>query len=223
MCDESNPSSNDRLNDQLKDEDQQLAIERVERLLHTYTEGTMLVDALPYDQFYMIDPRTGALVMCIEEDMLAGQDIVLVVPQDLFRAPLRLSIELSTSIEEEACDRYLAYHQNQHNPIWAHGFINFAKLDSGEVLNQQEVQLPNEFISDHSGLCRKLNNDRKALREVCKLLSKTDIEEPTAVGIDPLGFDVRGPFGVVRVEFPARVTDARQAEEVLAALLGGVS
>ena len=151
----------------------------------------------------MIDPHTGSLVLTIEEDMLEGEDVVFVLPEDTFDAPIRISLDLTTSIDEEACDRFLAYHLHQPRSVWVHGKINFAKLESGEVISQEELEIPNGLMREHSGLCRKLNNDRKALRMVCRLLAKADIEEPTAVGIDLIGFDVRGSFGVVRVEFPS--------------------
>ncbi len=200
----------------------QLAVQRAHRLLRQHTSGTLLLDGLPYSMLYMIDPRTGSLVMSIEEEMTNTDDAVLVIPEDTFDAPMRISIELDTRIEEEACDRFLAYHLHEPASRWAHGRINFAKLESGDVVDQDELEKPNPLINEHSGLCKKLNLDRKALSLVCKLLSKADLPEPTAVGIDPIGFDVRGQFGVVRVEFPSPVEDARQAEDVLAALFGSV-
>ena len=206
----------------MNDEDQQLAVARADRLLRGHTQGTLLLDARPYDVLYMTDPRTGALVLSIEETMLESEDVVLVIPEDRYDAPMRMGLDLTTAIEEEACDRFMAYHLCQPSPIWAHGQINFAKLESGDVVSQEEIQCPNALIGELAGLCKKLNSDRKALAMVCKLLAKTDIVEPTAVGIDPIGFDVRGQFGVVRVEFPSPVENARQAEDVLAALFGSV-
>ena len=204
-------------------EEHQYAIERASRLIRGHAAGTLLVDSRPHKTLYMIDPHTGSLVLTIEDEMLDGEDIVLVLPEDTFDAPIRVSLDLTTTIGEEACDRFLAYHLHQPRSVWVHGQINFAKLESGEVISKEELEIPNGLMNEHSGLCRKLNIDRKALREVCKLLAKADIEEPTAVGIDLIGFDVRGPFGVVRVEFPSPVMNATQAEDVLAALFGGVS
>ncbi|MGV6813882.1 MAG: DUF2470 domain-containing protein [Phycisphaerales bacterium] len=200
----------------------QLALERAHRLLRGHTSGTLLLDGLPYSMLYMVDPRTGSLVLSIENEMANAQDAVLVVPEDTFDAPMRVSIELDPTIQEEACDRFLAYHLHEPGNLWAHARLNFAKLEAGEVLSGEELEIPNPLVDDLPGLCKKLNSDRSALAMVCRLLSKADIPEPTAVGIDPIGFDVRGSFGVVRVEFPSPVGDAKQAEDVLGALLGGV-
>lgn len=204
-------------------DDQRLAVERAHRILRAHTTGTLLIDSLPYDMTYIIDPHTGSLVLTLEEDMLEGDDIVLVVPEDRFDAPMRLSIDLSTYINEEPCDRFIAYHLNQPSPIWARGQINFAKLECGAVVGNDELGVPNPLIQSLSSLCKKLNNDRKALHDVCLLLTKADIEDPIAVGVDPIGFDVRSRFGIVRVEFPGSVENATQAEDVIAALIGGVS
>jgi uncharacterized protein DUF2470 len=204
--------------------DHQDAIERATRLLKGHTKGTLLADSTPYDSVrYLVDPRTGSLVLSIEEAILDADDVVLVIPEDRFDAPMRVSLDLSTTIEEEACDRFLAYHLHQPSSIWALGRINFAKLESGEVVGTDELEIPNPLIDALAGLCKKLNTDRKALGEVCKLLTKAKVDEPLAVGIDPIGMDVRTKFGVLRVEFPSPVEDATQAEDVIAALYGGVS
>lgn len=207
----------------MNNDDHQLAIDRAFRLLRGHTTGTLLADSTPYDALYIVDPFTGSLVLTVEESMLDADDVVLVLPEDRFDAPIRVSLDLSTSIDEEPCDRFLAYHLHQPSSIWARGAINFAKLESGEVVSDEELQIPNELIKVLPSLCKKLNIDRRALADICTLLTKASIEEPTAVGVDPIGFDVRGLFGVLRVEFPSPVRGASEAEDVLAALLGGVS
>lgn len=199
------------------------AIVRALRLLRGHTRSTLLVDSTPYEEMlYIIDPRSGSLILSVDHELLEGTDIVLVIPQDTFDAPMRVSLELSTQIDEEPCDRFMAYHTRQPGAVYVRGKINFAKIDSGEVISQSELETPNPLINELSGLCKKLNNDRKALREVCKLLTRIEIDEPVAVGVDDLGFDVRARFGVVRVELPSRVDTGTQAEDVIAALIGGV-
>lgn len=203
--------------------DHQHAVVRASRLLRGHTSGTLLVDSTPYEEMlYIIDPRSGSLVLSVDHELLDGTDTVLVIPQDTFEAPLRVSLELLQQIDEEPCDRFMAYHTRQPGAVYVHGKINFAKIDSGEVISQGELETPNPLINELSGLCKKLNSDRKALREVCKLLTRIDIEDPIAVGVDHLGFDVRARFGVVRVELPSRVETGTQAEDVIAALIGGV-
>ena len=129
----------------------QLALDRAHRLLRGHTSGTLLLDGLPYSMLYLVDPRTGSLVMSIENEMVNAQDAVLVVPEDTFDAPLRVSIELDPTIQEEACDRFLAYHLHEPGSTWARGRINFAKLESGEVLSGDELETPNPLVDDLPG------------------------------------------------------------------------
>lgn len=191
-------------------------------LLRGHSTGTLLVDGTPTEALYLVDPRAGSLILSIEPDMLNGDDIVLVIPEDRFDAPLRASLMLQEETEGEATDRFMAYHTRQPLPGWARGRLSFVKLETGAVVAQEELEIPNPLIDALPGLCKKLNSDRKALREVCKLLARVDIEEPLAVGIDDLGFDVRARFGVVRVTLPSRMRTGQEAEDVVAALLRGV-
>jgi len=192
-------------------------------LLRGHSTGTLLVDGTATPVLYIVDPRAGSLILSVEREMTEGDDTVLVIPEDSFEAPMRASLELGEEPEGEATDRYMAYHTRQPMPMWARGAISFVKVDSGSVVGQEEIEAPNPLVDALPGLCKKLNSDQRALREVCKLLAKADIDEPVAVGIDDLGFDVRARFGVVRVELPAPVRSAEEAEDVIAALYGGVS
>lgn len=196
---------------------------RARTLLRSHTTGTLLCDGTPYETRYIIDPVDGALMMCSESEMFEAQDCVLVIPEDRFNAPIRVTLSLQEEPESGSSDRYLAYHRKQDRPRWARGRIAFAKIDSGGVADGEALMIPNPLNASISSLCKRLNSDPRALREVCLLLSKAKIEQPVAVGVDEEGCDVRAEFGVVRVQWPAPVPDANACEEVIASLLGGVS
>jgi len=193
------------------------------KLLCSCTSATLLVDSVPYDIRYIVDPRTGSLVLCASREMLQGDDVVCVIPEDRFDAPMRMSIELSEDISEEASDRFLAYHLHQDRPLSISGRINFAKLSSGAVIDQADIEHPNPLVDGIPALCRSLNRDRSMLASVCRLMTNATVEDPLAVGVDEYGFDARTPFGVLRVEFPAPVADTDECAHVIAALLDGVS
>lgn len=195
---------------------------RARMLLRSYTTGTLLSDGTPTPVLYIIDPSDGALIMCVEQESFDADDIVLVVPEDRFDAPMRVTMMLDEEPESHASDRYLAYHTRQDRARWARGRIGFAKIDSGGVADGEALMKPNPLNSSIGTLCKRLNSDRKALREVCKLLAHVSIEQPTAVGVDDEGFDVRAEFGVVRVQWPAPVDDEATCELVIASLFGGV-
>jgi hypothetical protein len=196
---------------------------RARTLLRSHTTGTLLCDGTPTPVLYIIDPNDGALIMCVDQDMLDTDDCVLVIPEDRFDAPMRVNLTLIEEPESHSSDRYLAYHARQDRGVWTRGKIGFAKIDSGGVADGDALMTPNPFHAELSHLCKRLNADTNALRELCSLLAHARIEYPTAVGVDEEGFDARAEFGVVRVQWPAPVSDASACENVIASLLGGVA
>lgn len=202
---------------------EQETLARARTLLRSHTTGTLLFDGTPTTVLYIIDPGDGALVLCVERESLDADDIVLVVPEDRFDAPMRVTMMLDEEPESHASDRYLAYHTRQDRAHWARGRIGFAKIDSGGVADGESLMVPNPLHASIGSLCKRLNSDSNALREVCKLLAHVTIESPTAVGVDDEGFDVRAEFGVVRVQWPAPVSDETVCEQVIASLYEGVS
>lgn len=202
--------------------DEQETLVRARMLLRSHTTGTLLCDGTPTPVLYIIDPRNGELVLCVDFEMLQADDVVLVIPEDRFDAPMRVTMMLDEEPESHASDRYLAYHSHQDRARWARGTIGFAKIDLGGVVDGETLMQPNPLLDSIGMLCKRLNSDAKALREVCKLLAHVTIEHPTAVGIDDEGFDVRAEFGVVRVQWPAPVDSEQTCEQVIASLFGGV-
>jgi len=192
-------------------------------LLRSSTTGTLICDSLPTPVEYLLDPAGRGLILCAQHAMLDAEDCVLAVPEDRFDCPMRVSLNLSEEPEGIITDRYFAYHLSQNRPLWARGSIGFAKLDSGEVVDGSLLMEPNPLSANIPRLCRLLNSDPHALGEVCLLLTHARISSPVAVGVDDLGCDVRGEFGVLRVPWPSPVHDADTCEQVIAALIGGVS
>jgi len=205
------------------EQDTEQTLVRARTLLRSHTNGTLLCDGTPSEVLYLIDPNDGALMLCVEQDMLDADDCVLVVPEDRFDVPIRITLTLREEPESGSSDRYLAYHQRQDRSRWARGQIAFAKLDSGGVADGDALMSPNPLKTSISALCKRLNSDPKALREVSRLLSGVLIENPVAVGVDDEGCDIRAEFGVVRIQWPGAVSDAVQCENVIASLFGGVS
>lgn len=196
-------------------------LRRARSLLRSHTTGTLLCDGTPTPVRYIVDPSSGGLVLCVEQDMLGADDCVLAVPEDSFSCPMRVNISVEEMAESISSDRYIAYHLRQDRPVWARGTISFAKIDSGGVADGEALMTPNPLLDAIPQLCKRLNADRKALREVCRLLTKADIENPIAVGVDEEGSDIRAEFGVVRMSWPGPVEDADECERVIASLIGG--
>lgn len=196
-------------------------LKRARSLLRAHTTGTLLCDGIPTPIAYIIDPSTGGLILCAEHEMFEADDCVLAIPEDSFSCPMRVNLMIEEMPESIASDRYIAYHLRQDRPVWARGQISFAKIDSGGVADGEQLMTPNPLLDALPHLCKRLNADRKALREVCKLLTRAEIENPIAVGVDEEGSDIRAEFGVVRMNWPGPVEDADECERVIASLVGG--
>ncbi len=201
------------------DTDKTLA--RARTLLRSHSVGTLLCDGTPTPVRYIIDPERGSLVMCGSHEMLDADDCVLAVPEDRFDCPMRVTLMLSVMPESIASDRFLAYHQRQERPVWLRADIGFAKIDSGGVVDGEALMRPNPLCDAIGRLCKRLNSDQGALREVCRLLTSVSIEHPVAVGVDDEGFDIRAEFGVVRVPWPGPVHDEGECARVIDSLIGG--
>jgi hypothetical protein len=196
-------------------------LKRARSLLRAHTTGTLLCDGTPTPVSYIIDPSSGELVLCLEHDMLMAEDCVLAIPEDSFSCPIRVNLSMREMPESIVSDRYMAYHMRQERPVWARGSISFAKIDSGGVADGEALMAPNPLLGAIPHLCKRLNADRQALSELCKLLTRATIENPIAVGVDEEGSDLRAEFGVVRMNWPGPVEDADECERVIASLIGG--
>jgi len=195
------------------------SLDRARHLIRALHEATLLYDQTPMETRFMVDPRSGDLIVAIEDDALAADDIVLACPRDAFDTPIRISITLSDTVDEEQRDRYTTYLLPPTPPLLAIGSVSFVKLDSGEVFEPEELALANPLVGDLGALCRRLNADRAALAALCRTLAGADFEDPLAVGVDDRGIDVRASHGVARLELPAPVADTDEAQRVLDALL----
>jgi len=194
-------------------------IARARRLVRSHHEATLLCDGVAHETRCLIDPGSGDLIVTVQEDALDADDASLAMPRDSFDTPVRLSVELLGDTSEEQRDRFVAYHLPSVAPRYALACVSFAKLDSGEVLERDQLALSNPLSHAVGALCRVLNEDRSRLSALCAALSGTEISDPLAVGVDDTGIDIRATHGIVRLELPAAVVDAEEARRVLAALL----
>ena len=56
---------------------------------------------------------------------------------------------------------------------------------------------------------------RDELRMLCFHFAGVKVEEPTLVGVDPFGLDIRGYLRVVRIEAPRLMNDSTTAEATI--------
>lgn len=173
----------------------------------------------PYETRCMIDPRSGGFLIAVVKDAFEANDVVLACPKDSFDTKIRVSIELSEDVSEEQSDRYTAYHLPATKPLLALGTLSYAKLDSGEVVTNDQCPLANPLVSVMGSLCRTLNADRSKLSSLCTMLTGIAHDSPLAVGVDDTGIDIRVSHGLVRLVLPTPITDPDAAPGIIGSLL----
>ncbi|MEQ8770747.1 MAG: hypothetical protein RIB60_09605 [Phycisphaerales bacterium] len=187
--------------------------------LHGHSAGTLLVDGSPREVKYVIDPADGSVITVLDPRDTEGDEYLLCLPDDSFETLLRALVEPTPLGDDGAwADRHGAYHGPTQLTSWVRLKIAHAKLASGPVVDGDELVAPNAFASEQTRLCAALNEDPERLRRICERSAGVSIEDPIAVGVDPLGADVRARFGVVRVAFEAPATDAEAALRTLESL-----
>ena len=178
--------------------------------LPTNTTATLKFGEHTRDVSYVICP-TGELVIPAMVAMLQPCDIIMFVP-DYSEHCMEIHVSLrqfvATGQKGLLADRWNVYHGDSPDVQWALVDIDAARFHElfidGEGLCRE-----NELAEVEPSICRELNeNCMDAVRSVC--LSKTNVEvtEPVVVGVDPLGIDVRAPFGIVRVPAGSSLTSA---------------
>lgn len=164
----------------------------------------------------------GRLVAPVMVAMIECFDTVLALPDD---NPESLHVQVALEPFDEhgphgrVADRWRAYHGEPPDVRWAFLDIDAARLD-GLFIDGLALRQPNALAADEPALCKAFNARRDDVRRVCERRLGKRIEEPVVVGVDPLGFDVRGTFDVFRLEVDEPMTDAtsvRRAFDAMAA------
>ena len=113
------------------------------------------------------------------------------------------------------CDRWRIYHGEPEDVRWARISIDAAKFD-GRMFDGLALMQPNALAEAEPRICRKVNAEmRELLRKACLAVAEVEIEDPRLVGVDPLGFDVRGRFEIVRLDADPEIADEPDAYAAL--------
>jgi hypothetical protein len=165
----------------------------------------------------------GALVAPVMVAMLRSFDTALFLPdegEDAMHMQVTLE-EIQDRGEHAAlCDRWRIYHGEPDDVRWARISIDAAKF-RGLMFDGLALMRPNTLADIESKICRRVNAEmREALKSAVAAVVGLEVEDPRLVGVDPLGFDVRGRFDVVRLPADPLISggdDAVDALEELAA------
>ena len=156
----------------------------------------------------------GALVAPVMVAMLRALDVVVFLPEE-DDAAMQLQVTLE-EIEDKGehaalCDRWRIYHGEPEDVRWARISIDAAKFD-GRMFDGLALMEPNALAEAEPRICRKVNAEmRGLLKQACLRVAEVEIEDPRLVGVDPLGFDIRGRFDVVRLDADPEIVDESDA------------
>ena len=160
----------------------------------------------------------GALVAPVMVAMLRAFDVVIFLPEEGDEA-----MQLQVTLEEiqdagdfaSLCDRWRIYHGEPEDVRWARISIDAAKFD-GRMFDGLALMQPNALAEAEPRVCRKVNAEmRELLRKACLAVAEVEIEDPRLVGVDPLGFDVRGRYEIVRLDANPEIADESDAYAAL--------
>lgn len=120
---------------------------------------------------------------------------------------------------EEAVDRWSAYHgQPPSGSVWISARvlgIKDAANPGDAVIDEAALTVANPLGRSEFAIIRAANADRGRLARAVRAITGATVPDAVCVGADDLGIDIRAPFGIVRIEFPAAAADAASAESML--------
>lgn len=195
------------------------ALKRALRLLADNREGKVAFEEHVVPMRFIRTPRSGHVLASVPVALLMADEIVLYVPDESDDA-LQLLLTAEQVDESAMTDRYNAYFPEPDHVRWAEMYIDAGRLDE-YVFDGEALMTPNPLASCEIDLLKALNADREALRAATALCASREVTEPVAVGVDPLGADIRARFGIVRLPFEAESSDESSARAQIESLLKG--
>jgi hypothetical protein len=190
--------------------------------LRAHREGVLIADGTAHTIRFIIDSATGLLVFPATPATADAFELVLFIPREDPDGEPELQLLLSPSRvdpdRDQACDRWRAYHGEPRLTRWLACAIESARF-VGAVVESGPLTGPNPLHAAETALCRILNADSNRLAALCQTQAGVAPREPTAVGVDDTGIDVRARFGIIRIGFPQPQQSAAEAETLIRSLL----
>jgi hypothetical protein len=203
------------------------AIHEACNYLHAHLTGVMGFDG-EYVPIKLVIAPDGALVAPVMVAMLRSFDVTLFLP-DEGDDSMHMQVTLEEFSEKgdrdgvpngTLCDRWRIYHGEPEDVRWARISIDAARF-RGRMFDGLALMAPNPLAGAEAAICRRVNSEfREALRSAAAANAGLEIEDPRLVGVDPLGFDVRGRFDVVRIPVDPPISDDEDAIAALEDLSG---
>ena len=192
------------------------------RYLHAHLTGLIGFDG-EFVPIKLVIAPDGALIAPVMVAMLRSFDVALFLPdeaEDSMHMQVTLE-EISEKGERDGvpsgalCDRWRIYHGEPEDVRWARITIDAARF-RGLMFDGIALMRPNPLADVEAKLCRRINAEmRETLKAAVATVADLEVEDPRLVGVDPLGFDVRGRFDVVRLPADPPIADGDDAVDAL--------
>lgn len=189
------------------------------RDLFAHRQGVLIVNEVIHPVRFIIDGRAGRIITPAPRSVIDHEEGTFFVP-DEGEGCVQLHVRIASAdpaADGEAFDRWQAYHLRAAAPLWVQ--LRPMGLRHGQtVLDEGEFDLRNPLAADEPKLCKAANADRPS---VVRALAKLGVDEPepTVVGVDFIGLDVRCRIGIVRIAFASFVLTADAARFELERLM----
>lgn len=104
-------------------------------------------------------------------------------------------------------DRWNVYHGDSPDVQWALVDIDAARFHE-MFIDGEGLCRENPLAEFENSICKQINENTEYIRGLCLSKTNVDVTDPVVVGVDPLGIDVRAPFGIVRIIADSAFTSA---------------
>jgi hypothetical protein len=199
------------------DSAEEAALKRALRLIADNREGKVAFEEHVVPMTFIRAPKSGHLLASVPVALLMADEIVLYVPDETDDA-LQLLLTAEQVEESSLTDRHAAYFPEPDHVRWAELYIDAGRLNE-YVFDGDALMTPNPLAPCEVSLIKALNADRDALRAATAARANREVTEPVAVGVDPLGADIRARFGIVRLPFESESPDEASARAQITSLL----
>ncbi|MBC8202118.1 MAG: hypothetical protein H8E86_08730 [Planctomycetes bacterium] len=161
------------------------------------------------DVSYVICP-SGELVIPAMVAMLQPCDIIMYVP-DYSEDCMEIHVSLHKFDDSGKggllSDRWNVYHGDSPDVQWALVDIDAARFHE-MFIDGEGLCRENPLAEFENSICKQINENTEYIRGLCLSKTNVDVTDPVVVGVDPLGIDVRAPFGIVRIIADSAFTSA---------------
>ena len=198
-------------------------LNELELAIRSERHATLSSDGVPFAVTTVIDNDSGAFVFPVASTALRGEEVVLWLPEERNDAmQILVMLEEIDGDLSASADRWRIYHGSPGQIHWVNATLMAVRFGS-MVADAEQIDLTNALAADEPRLCKKYNADHELLGRAARTMDPRAKGEGVLVGVDPMGFDIRTRFDIVRVPFGERLVDAEKADAKVQNLLSELS